>query len=76
MGQERCPNCGQRMEILREDHQQAGVREVRLRWLICSHCRHVALKEWSFLDDTASPASHVPQVPDPAGCDGAGGKCE
>lgn len=45
-----CPNCGQRLGMLREEYQQVSARRVRLCWLICVHCRHVALKDWSYVD--------------------------
>ena len=31
--------------------QMAGTRVVRLHWVICTNCRHVALAEWHFVDD-------------------------
>lgn len=45
------------MGTLREQRQRAGVRLIRLRWLICSGCHHVALEDWAFLesDVAASP---------------------
>ena len=45
-----CPNCGHDLVIERNVVQAAGSRQVRLCWFICSHCRHVALGEWEFVE--------------------------
>lgn len=52
-----CPNCGHDLVIERNVVQAAGLRNVRLCWLICSHCRHVALGEWEFVEISAGQVS-------------------
>jgi predicted nucleic acid-binding Zn-ribbon protein len=49
-----CPNCGHDLVALREEEQPAQSRRVRLRWLICCLCRHVALDSWEFVDDSVA----------------------
>jgi hypothetical protein len=46
-----CPNCGECLVTERIATQMAGTRAVRLHWVICTNCRHVALAEWHFVDD-------------------------
>jgi hypothetical protein len=49
------------MGTLREQRQRAGVRLIRLRWLICSGCHHVALEDWAFLEsEIATSADETP----------------
>lgn len=48
-----CPNCGGRLETHRKETQPAGKRFVRLHWVICPVCRHVALHDWSLYDEIA-----------------------
>jgi len=55
---EMCPNCGRHLVNYRTDRQAAGRREVELHWMICVHCRHVALDSWSFADGVI-PESYV-----------------
>lgn len=55
---EMCPNCGRHLVNYRTDRQAAGQREVNLHWMICVHCRHVALESWSFADGMM-PDSYV-----------------
>lgn len=45
-----CPNCGHHLVGYRTERQSAGRREIDLHWMICEHCRHVGLKQWSFAD--------------------------
>ena len=45
-----CPNCGCHLVNYRTDRQVAGRREVELKWMICAHCRHVALDSWAFAE--------------------------
>jgi hypothetical protein len=52
-----CPNCGHDLVIERNVAQPAGSRSVRLCWLICSHCRHVALGEWEFVETSGIQCS-------------------
>jgi hypothetical protein len=52
MGAERamCPNCGHTLTKFRTDRRSMGQRQVELEWVICMHCRHVALRSWSFVE--------------------------
>lgn len=52
MSEMTCPNCGHHLVNYRTDRQAAGRREVELKWMICVHCRHVALDSWSFAERT------------------------
>ena len=50
MGEMFCPNCGHHLVAYRTERQSAGHRDVVLQWMICTHCRHVALEKWSWND--------------------------
>jgi hypothetical protein len=63
MSRDTCPNCGNHMGLLHEQRQQAGPRQIRLRWVICSHCHHVALDEWSFIDSEPPVSPEPPRQP-------------
>jgi len=45
-----CPNCGHPFVEFWIERQAAGRREVVLEWAMCTHCRHVGLRQWNFAD--------------------------
>ncbi len=47
-----CPNCGNRMVMLRRERQRAAEREIILDWGICVECKHVRLDSWRFIEAT------------------------
>lgn len=57
MTEMKCPNCGQHLVGHRNDRQTAGDRQVLLHWMICTSCRHVALRDWTFADSASNPSS-------------------
>jgi hypothetical protein len=46
-----CPNCDHYLSDYRRERQSTAQREIVLYWLICTKCRHVALHDWSFVDE-------------------------
>ncbi len=52
-----CPNCGHDLVTERIVTQPVGRKTIRLHWMICVACRHVALQEWRFLDAAGTRAA-------------------